>query len=148
MRCEMAYLQGTKSGYMFGAALTSDDDGLDVVPAGGFTQSQTRLAQILQPPAQPAFSGTGCGTIIGLFAVGLPLACVFGFYALQSWAEGSGGLIGILFLGIIGIAGVVGYFCGGQLGSDSEKKEQWQRDAEMWRRKWVCMACGHLWIPG
>ena len=85
-RCEVAYLDGTKSGSIVGFGLDSSADGLDVVPAVGFSQTRTALAEAIAPPPEPTFS--------------------FG-----------------------------------------KAKQEWERQMDRWRRKWVCQQCGHCWTP-
>ncbi len=52
-RCEVVYLEGTQSGSVVGFGLDSDADGIDVVPAVGFSLTQTALAKAVAPPPEP-----------------------------------------------------------------------------------------------
>ena len=143
MRCEMVHLQGTQSGYMLGGAITSDD----IIPAGGITSSQSSLASFCQPPPAPAL-GSNIGGVLGFVLGALGVAGLFAAYPTDVWFTARiPVLIYILMAALIVGGSLAGQLIGGIVGADTDKKLQWNRIMQDWRKEWVCVACGKKWIP-
>lgn len=138
----MAYHQGTQSGFMLGGAITSDE----IVPAGGITNSQSNLAAHCQPPEKPS-SGANAGCVVGFILGVLIIVGIFALYPESDWFTARISIWIYILMGFAGIGlPILGYGIGDLAGADAEKKEQWEKEVERWRKKWICLACGKMWF--
>lgn len=138
VRCEMAYLQGTQSGTVAGAALGLGTGGVTIAPLAGRTTVVTGLAQRCAPPPQPDDAGWGCVVVIASIGVVLFLTCKI------PWTADS--LVAALLFMICGpLILMAASFA---LIRRVRQKANREREVRLedWRNTWVCLTCGHMWV--
>jgi hypothetical protein len=139
-RCCVIYAQGTSSA-------TSQATGSSYIPGLGFDQttiygsvsSSTSLAKVVAPPERPRLREVGCLTLIAAVVLGVPVHYVIRW--IEGWfgfSEGPWDLLalapGLLAAPFFVVLHVI-------------SRQAYQREIQQWGATWVCLRCGHRWIP-
>ena len=144
-RCVVIYAQGTYSGTSSANASSYlPGYGIDQVTAYSRTSGSTAIAQIVAPPEKPSFK-----EMVGLVVVAVVLLSIPVYFALKWIAT----LLGVradtieafppfivISLGIMLLP--VGLFC------FVAARTKYKSDLTTWGATWICLRCGHRWIPG
>ena len=140
-RCCVIYAQGTFSGSSRATAVGSYVPGLgfDQTTVYGSISSSSALAQVVAPPERPVWRGNGCLIIIAVVVLSFPTLYLIRW--IEKWfglPQGpwealmfAPGLLTAPFFVVMHIANLVSY----------------RREIEQWSATWICLRCGHKWIP-
>jgi transcription elongation factor Elf1 len=150
MRCEMAHAQGTKTGKISGTMLGADfggDGSISPTFGGGSvgTQSQTILAQMTAPPKAP-MNRYAFWCWICFLVLGVPAMVVWFWLRVNSKQEiPTWEAIGMIPMPLV-LSLVIGACIAGARGKSTGEAEH-ERALFSWHRQWVCLTCGHKFMP-
>jgi hypothetical protein len=136
-RVDVAYDLGTSD--QSGTAVLAGGAGLNVGAMSG--TSRTRFAQSIAPPPKRSAGRSALWSIVGFLAAFLGIAMM----TMRSPVDADTFNLGPLIL-ICGLL-IVGIWIWKYFQADMFNKMVRPKLIEKWRRKFVCLKCGCVWIP-
>lgn len=139
---EMMYSQGTRTGHMSGAAVSS---GGAVGIAGGRFNSQSLLANQLSPPVEPKVD---FGIPVAVFAMSVILSIIVvtvisRILSAVGLSFDAGGFILFLIL-VVAFTGGGVFWCYQYV--ERNKMPDYQDRLREWSNSMVCRRCGYMWV--
>jgi hypothetical protein len=143
-RCVMVYSQGTFKGSSSATGSSYQSGyGYAQTHAYGHALGSSALAQVVAPPIRPSLKDTGCFVIVA--AIAFTIATFF-LVTKLGWLLGASEdstttwAVGLMFVpGLLLIPyGIFSYIV---------RRLQFSRLIQEWAATWICLRCGHRWIP-
>lgn len=134
-KVKMVYMAGTSTSGHSGVGLGGTGEGdLGGGVFVGLSQTKSLLAKELAPPEKPS--------LLLPIIIGVLTFLFFGGAVNASSTRDLGIAVTLwvitAFLGLL-LLGSVSYY--------RERKERYPKELEAWERLWVCLRCGHTFIP-
>ena len=140
-RCCVIYAQGTVAGSSRATAVGGYVPGIgfDQATVYGSNSSSSALAQVVAPPERPVWRGNGC--LIVIITVVLSFPTFYLIREIEKWfGLPPGDWEALMF--VPGLLTTPLFVASHILARANDGRE-----IEQWGMTWICLRCGHKWIP-